>query len=338
MRANLTWASPVFRHAVRLSVCVALGDIIEWSINWQRAYWLPMTVAVVLKPDFASTFSRGALRLAGTIAGLMLATLIYHVLPQSGWTQLLLVGVFSFFLRYLGPANYGAFTVAVSGLIVFLLAATGVSPGQVIVARGLNTMAGGLLALLAYAVWPTWERSTISDSLADMLDATRAYFRGVADQSSGRQIDQDALDEQRSYWRLTRSAVEAAADRIASEPGARQPRTDCVNSVLASSRALAHTVMGLEAGLVQGAPVSTPEAFRAFANDVEFTLYHLAAALRGSGFANRNLPQLREDHRRMLESRAAFSALDDYILIETDRLTVTLNTLREQVARYVSGC
>ncbi len=198
-------------------------------------------------------------------------------------------------------------------------------------------MAGGLLALLAYAVWPTWERSTISDSLADMLDATRAYFRGVADQSSGKQVDQDTLNEQRSYWRLKRSAVEAAADRIASEPGASQPRTDCVNSIMASSHALAHTVMGLEAGLVQGAPVKTPEAFRAFANDVEFTLYHLAAALRGSEFANRNLPQLREDHRRMLESRAAFSALDDYILIETDRLTVSLNTLREQVARYVSG-
>ena len=338
IRANLTWGSPVFRHAVRLSVCVALADVIERSISWQRAYWLPMTVAVVLKPDFATTFSRGALRLAGTIGGLILATLIYHLLPQSGWTQLFLVGVFTFFLRYLGPANYGVFTVAISALIVFLLAATGVSPGPVIVARALNTMAGGLLALLAYAVWPTWERSTISESLADMLDAARAYFRGVADQVNGKGGEKDTLDEQRSHWRLKRSAAEAAADRIASEPRASQVKIDCLNSIMASSHALAHIVMGLEAGLMHGAPSTAPEAFRIFANDVEFTLYHLAAALRGSEFASRNMPQLREDHRRMLESRAAFSALDDYILIETDRLTVSLNTLREQVARYISGC
>jgi uncharacterized membrane protein YccC len=336
--ANLTWSSAVFRHAVRLSLCVAVADLIERSISWQRAYWLPMTVAVVLKPDFATTFSRGALRLAGTIAGLILATLIYLVFPQSAWTQLLLVGGFTFFLRYLGPANYGVFTVAISGLIVFLLAATGVSPGPVIAARALNTMAGGLLALLAYAVWPTWERSTISDSLADMLDAVRVYFQGVADQFCGKERDEDSLDEKRTIWRLKRSAAEAAAERVASEPGARQTKTDCLSSIMASSHALAHTVMGLEAGLAQSAPTNAPEAFRTFANDVEFTLHHLTGALRGSEFASKNLPQLREDHRRLLEARAAFSSLDDFILIETDRLTVSLNTLREQVARYVTGC
>jgi hypothetical protein len=96
--------------------------------------------------------------------------------------------------------------------------------------------------------------------------------------------------------------------------------------------------MGLEAGLVQNAPQATPAAFRTFANDVDLTLYFLTTALRGSRFAHKNLPKLREDHRRLLESRNALSPLDEYVVIETDRLTVSLNTLREQVARYVSGC
>ncbi len=338
LRANMTWRSAIFRHAVRLSACVAVADVIERSISWERAYWLPMTVAVVLKPDFASTFSRGALRLAGTFGGLILATLLILVLPHSGWTQLLVVGVFTFFLRYLGPANYGVFTVAISGLIVFLVSATGVAPSQVIAARALNTMAGGLLALAAYAAWPTWERSTISESLADMLDAVRAYFRGVVDQfNQPPDTTTSVLDEERKNWRLKRTAAEAGVERVSSEPGAKQVRRDSLNSIMASSHALAHTIMGLEAGLAQSAAITVPEAFRTFANDVEFTLYHMAAALRGSEFAARNFPQLREDHRRLLESRAGFSALDDYILIETDRLTVSLNTLREQVVRYVRG-
>ena len=339
VRANLSWGSPVFRHAVRLSASVALADVIERSINLQRAYWLPMTVAVVLKPDFTTTFSRGALRLVGTIAGLMLATAIYLVLPESGWTQLILVGAFTFILRYLGPANYGVFTVAISGLIVFLLAATGVSPAEVVTARWLNTIAGGLLALIMYAVWPTWERSTISESLAQMLDAMRDYFRAIASQfSSGRETDMAVLDSERTNWRLKRSAAEAAVQRVSSEPGNSRAKADCLNSIMASSGGLAHAVMGLEAGLVQSTPKTTPDAFRAFANDIEFTLYVLGTALRGSKFAHNNLPQLREDHRRLLEARDAFSPLDEYVLIETDRLTVSLNTLREQVARYVSGC
>ena len=66
-------------------------------------------------------------------------------------------------------------------------------------------------------------------------------------------------------------------------------------------------------------------------------MYYLAAALRGSPSASRNLPALREDHRRLIEARRNFSAQDEYVLIETDRLTVSLNTLREQVMRYIGG-
>lgn len=339
VRANLNWKSPVLRHAVRLSVCVTLAEIIERCISWQRAYWLPMTVAVVLKPDFTTTFARGALRLAGTIGGLMLATAIYVLLPQSAWTQLLLVGGFTFMLRFLGPANYGVFTVAVSGLIVFLLAAAGTSPEQVILARGLNTMAGGALALITYAVWPTWERFTISDAVAEMLDAVREYFRAVAYQFRGdKEPDSATLDQLRTNWRLKRAAAEAAVDRVSSEPGSNEARADCLSSIMASSHALVHAIMGLEAGLVQSVPKPAPDAFWDFTKDVEFTLYFLGSALRGSQFAGNNLPQLREDHRRLLEARDAFATLDEYVLIETDRLTVSLNTLREQIMRYVAGC
>ena len=307
------------------------------SISWERTYWLPMTVAVVLKPDFTTTFSRGALRLMGTIAGLLVATVAYHVLPQSAMTQLLLVGGYTFLLRYLGPANYGVFTLAVSGLIVFLIGATGVAPAAVVWARGVNTMAGGLMALLAYAVWPTWERVKVSDALAEMVDATRSYFRAVVDCFST-QTGTKNVDERRAEWRRARTEAEASVDRVASEPGSSQATVDCLNSILASSHALIHAIMGLEAGVIQTTAHTTPDVFRRFANDVEFTLYYLAVALRGSRFANRTLPELREDHRRMVDARGSFSAADQYVLLETDRLTVSLNTLREQVVRYRSGC
>ena len=47
------------------------------------------------------------------------------------------------------------------------------------------------------------------------------------------------------------------------------------------------------------------------------------------------LPALREDHRKLVEARGGVSQDDDFVLAETDRLTVSLNTLREQVMRYV---
>ena len=79
-----------------------------------------------------------------------------------------------------------------------------------------------------------------------------------------------------------------------------------------------------------------PEALKKFANDVEFTLYYLSAALRGSAFASANLPQLREDQRKVVEARSEMALNDEFLLVETDRMTVSLNTLREQVIRYIS--
>jgi uncharacterized membrane protein YccC len=335
LRANLDLRSGAFRHAIRLAVCVAAGDAIGRAITFQRTYWLPMTVAVVLKPDFTTTFSRGLLRLLGTYAGLLLATLLYHALPHSAFTQLVLVGVFTFFMRYVGPGNYGVFSIAISGLIVFLIAETGVPPSEVVLERFVNTSAGGVLALIAYMLWPTWERKQVSDTMAEMLDASRDYFRAVAERFGRDEPELEArLDRTRSEWRRARSNAEASVDRVASEPGTSAQKLDCLTSMLASSHALVHSVMGLEAGVLENPPHTPPEAFRMFANSVEYTLYFLAAALRGSPAAHQTLPKLRQDHRRLIAAREHFSPTDEFVLLETDRLTVSLNTLREQVLRF----
>ncbi|MBV8896302.1 MAG: FUSC family protein [Acidobacteriaceae bacterium] len=336
MRVNFDRRSPVFRHAVRLAVCVALGDAISRSIRWQRSYWIPMTIAVVLKPDFASTFSRGVLRLIGTFAGLGLATVLYGTLPRGPLTECALTGIFTFALRYIGPANYGVFSVAISGLIVFELSAAGTPAEQVVITRALSTAAGGFLALIAYALWPTWERRKIADVLADMIDAGRAYFHAVVERFT-RDDDQlqDEVDRARREFRRTRSDASASVDRAAAEPGTPPEKIALLSSMMAHSLALFSGILGLEAGVGQNPVHTTPEAFRKFATDVEMTLYFLSASLRGSASAANTLPKLRDDYERMLESRDAFSPNDQFVLLETDRLTTALNTLREQTMRYL---
>jgi uncharacterized membrane protein YccC len=336
--ANLDLRSAACRHALRLAVCVAVAEAIGRSISWQRSYWLPMTVAVILKPDFTTTFSRGVLRLAGTYAGLVFATVLYHILPPAAATQFVLVGVFTFAMRWLGPANYGVFTICVSGLIVFLIAVTGVQPSEVVLERFLNTSAGGLLALLVYALWPTWERKQVGDTIAEMLDACRAYLHAVFERFGRKDDEIEArLEFERGRWMRARSNAEASVDRVNSEPGTPSDKVDCLTSILASSHSLVHSITALEAGIAQTEPHTSPEAMEGFAHDAEFTLYFLAAALRGSQPAISVLPKLRDDHRRMLETRDAFAPEDEFVLIETDRITVALNTLRERVLKYVGA-
>ncbi len=335
LRANLRLDSATFRHAVRLAVCVVVGTLMGHVLDWRRSYWLPMTIAIILKPDFTSTFSRGVLRLAGTLVGLVLATFLFHFLAPGRVVEVALIGLFAFLLRCYGPANYGVLVTALTALVVLMFAITGAPPASVILARAVNTAAGGAIALVAYWLWPTWESTQISETLARMLDAYRDYLRTVRDSYLKPEESLAAnLERARMAARLARSNLEAAAIRLRSEPGALPARMTALDAILANSHRFIHAAMALEAGLVRSRPVPARDAFRTFSTHVDLTLYFLAASLRGSQISAGDLPDLREDHHALIAS--GDPAVDRYALVneETDRITNSLNTLTEEVLAW----
>lgn len=332
LRGNLNFRSVAFRHAVRLSVCVGLGDMLGRSFDWRRSYWIPMTVVVVLKPEFATTFSRGILRIAGTIAGVIVATAVFYFLPIHTVMEIALIGFFMFLMRWVGPANYGVFALTVSALVVLLLAVNGLAPKEVITARGMNTAAGGALALLAYAVWPSWERKRVSELFAQLLDAYWASFHSIME--SYLNPDKKSAKERaraRQKARTARSNLEASLDRVGAEPGTTPEQMSRWNVMLANSHRFAHAMMALEAGVsrAQGTP-PRPE-FQPFARDVEETLALLVQALRGKHVPGREFPDLREDYLRLVGTGDAPNDRYALVNVEADRITNSLNSLRENV-------
>ena len=336
LRANVNLQSSAFRHAIRLAAMVALGNILERSFYWRRSYWLPMTLVLVLKPEFTTTFSRGLLRISGTIVGLFLATALFHFLPNTIVVQLLLIFTITLLLRWIGPANYGIFGIAISALVVLLIAITGISPKDVIWARGINTAAGGALALLAYWIWPTWERTRVSERIAQMLDAYQDYYRMLTGSYlRNENIDARELDGARMKARLARSNLEASIDRLSAEPGTTSDQMNRLNALLASSHRFVHAVMALDAGWLNTPAVPPRAASRQFASDAEKTLTLLAKALRGERVQAKEFPDLREDHRELLQACDPHAERYALVNIEADRITNSLNTLREQVLARV---
>lgn len=339
LRGNLNLQSSTYRHALRLAVLVALGDVIGRSVSWRRTYWLPMTIVLVLKPEFTATFSRGLLRIIGTIVGLLLATGLFHLFHPGIPLQVILIFVFVYLLRWLGPANYGVFGIVVSALIVLLLAITGVSPRDVIWARGINTVIGGTLALLAYRLWPTWERNRVSERIAQMLDAYRDYIHALSQTDAGAGSSTQELERSRRVARGARSNLEASVDRLSSEPGTTREQMSRLNAALASSHRFIHAVMALDAIFFRDPALSNSPHFKMFAGSVERTLSLLASALRGVRVMSRDFPDLREEHRLMVQARTtgacAAVALYDSINVEADRIANSVNTLAEQIMQWI---
>jgi uncharacterized membrane protein YccC len=294
-----------------------------------------MTTVLVLKPEFTVTFTRGLLRIAGTIVGLLLATAMFHFLPAGIGLEVLLIGAFVFLLRWIGPANYGIFGVAVSALVVLLISITGVSPKTVILARGLNTIMGGTLALVAYAAWPTWERTQVAEMVARLLDSYRVYFWKVVEVLSGRGgATPDDLDKLRLVSRIARTNAVASVDRMQAEPGTRTAEVALLIGMLASSHRFIYAVLSVEAGILPAARPAIREEFRVFADDVNKTLEGLLAQLRGLPAPGQKWPDLREDHRRLTQNPLSSGEQYALVNVEADRMTNSLNTLREQIERW----
>jgi uncharacterized membrane protein YccC len=337
-RSHFNLQSSIFRHAVRLAVLVGLGDILGTEVSWRRTYWLPMTIALVLKPEFTATFTRGLLRIAGTIVGLLLATELFHLFHPGIVLQVILIFMFVFLIRWLGPANYGIFGIAVSALIVLLLAIAGVPPKDVIWARGVNTVVGGSLALLAYWLWPTWERTRVSERIAVMLDAYRNYAHALSRWNPADESWMQELERARRGARSARANLEASIDRLSSEPGTTREQLARLSAVLASSHRFIHALMALDAIFSHKSALASSAPLRNYISKLEKTLTLLAATLRGVRTGSRDFPNLREQHRLMVQARTSedSSALApfDSINIETDRITNSVNTLAEHVLQW----
>ncbi|WP_042688392.1 FUSC family protein, partial [Candidatus Glomeribacter gigasporarum] len=71
--SNLNLNSPSFRHALRVSGAVALGLWLGKSLPLTNAYWICLTIIVILKPGFSLTKQRNMQRLMGTVIGCALS-------------------------------------------------------------------------------------------------------------------------------------------------------------------------------------------------------------------------------------------------------------------------
>jgi uncharacterized membrane protein YccC len=335
LRANLSPGSAVLRHAVRIAVLVAGSDLVLRLAGTPRGYWVPLTIMVVLRPDFATTFQRASMRVTGTVLGLLLATVLIHFVPGGEWWHIALVGVFFFGMRFAGPGNLALGAVALSALVVVLLSLVGVSPHSTVARRAVDTVVGGALAMVAVLLRPLWERDVLPQRMADLLRAYRDYTIAVSDP----RFDPARLQQVRAASRLARSNAEASVDRARSEPVPGRGEVELGDAVLAHSHRYVHAVMTLDAargGLSDGMAPAGRQRLPEFVERCARVLDACAASL-GSGVAPNADPALRQDQLRLadlLDGAGTPGAETTAAVIDaTDRMVNSLDTLIAELRR-----
>ncbi|MFF2080820.1 FUSC family protein [Kitasatospora sp. NPDC058162] len=180
VRRQIRPGSTVLRHAVRLATVVTVADLVGRLTGLHHGYWAALTAAMVIRPDFAQTFSRGVARLAGTVVGVALATAVVLVLNPGAWLSAVLAVLCVCGAYLTNRTGYALMTACVSGYVVFLLGL--VQPGNSLataVERVGLTLVGGVVALLTYALFPSWESARLGERLAEWIAAAGRYGAAV---------------------------------------------------------------------------------------------------------------------------------------------------------------
>ena len=295
LTSNLRLSSPNFRHALRVTLAVAIGMTVSssWLISHHimHSYWIVLTIVVIMKPGFSLSKQRNMQRLSGTLIGCaMVLGLLYFV--HNNIVLLIVMMLAAVMgnslvqLYYLASATFNT--------VFVLLSFHFIAPGSfsVIGERALDTLVGSVIALGCSYVLPYWEYRLILPAVRAALASNRNYLeaaRGLV----GTGVTQPADDFE---YRLARKNVHVTFGNFANsfyrmmlEPKSKQRSVTELNSLVLQNHELAAQI-GAAAPLLATLP-ALPPALSQVTENIEQTL---AAAEAGTPDPRDDVEVLRE--------------------------------------------
>jgi uncharacterized membrane protein YccC len=216
IRNNLSFRSNSFRHALRLGAATVIGGLLAAAEHLIRGYWIPMTVVIVLKPNFGGTLQRSVQRITGTVLGALLAALLMLALPEPWllWSVLPALVFATFSLRNF---NYTLFSLALTPTVLLMLDIAHPITVTDSFLRVVYTIVGSIVALLSgYLLFPLWESRRLPLHIAEALRAEAAFLHALRDAMLGKK--ERPISEFRRDAAVAVSNASTAGQRLLSEP------------------------------------------------------------------------------------------------------------------------
>jgi uncharacterized membrane protein YccC len=173
--SNLTMASPSFRHALRVTIAVAVGFWLGRLLPLTNAYWIVMTTVIILKPGYSLTKQRNGQRIIGTLIGCAASIVLMHFVKEP---HILLIVMFaSMVMSYsLLLFNYTASVVFTSSYVLLMFHLLAPGSMRIIGERAIDTVVGCAIAIAASHLFPYWEYRLMGKLVNNMINATRQYL------------------------------------------------------------------------------------------------------------------------------------------------------------------
>lgn len=178
---HLTPKSALFRHAVRMSLLLCTGYVIIQLFDLERGYWILLTSLFVCQPNYNATKRRLALRIIGTIIGILVGLPLLNFIPsmEGQLTLIVISGLLFFVFR---SSQYAQATLFITLLVLFCFNLLG-EGFEVALPRIIDTLIGCFIAFLAVSfIWPDWKFRQLPQVVQKTMDSNCRYLDAILQQ------------------------------------------------------------------------------------------------------------------------------------------------------------
>ncbi len=204
-------------HAIRFTATLEVALLLSRTIRESHLYWLPLTVAIVLRADFATTVTRGAARLLGTLTGVIAAGAIVSLFHPSNEVFSVLALISTWFCFALLLPNYALYSIGITWYVVFSIGSASLNlhhPSAALI-RLAATLAGSAISVAAYIFWPAFEGKQMREVICEALNAQIQFGEAMKEWDQG---DVQLLEDARNHARQLRLRSESLFQTAALEP------------------------------------------------------------------------------------------------------------------------
>ena len=222
---HLSIHSLLFRHALRLSIAVAVCYGVMQILHPDQGYWILLTTVFVCRPNYGATRIRLVERVIGTILGLAASWILFELFPEL-WVQALIAvaaGVVYFATRI---SHYKISTAFITLMVLFCFNQVG-DGYNLFLPRLTDTLIGSAIAGLAvFFILPDWQVRRFNVVLAQTLRSNSHYLKQIMLEYTQGKTDDMAYRVARRDAHNADAALSSTLSNMLKEPGYFRKQTD----------------------------------------------------------------------------------------------------------------
>lgn len=271
-KENFNFKSPIFKHALRLTIVFLVGFLIGQLFEMENPYWILLTIIVIMRPSYGLTKERSQNRVVGTLIGAAIATVIILVTQNMAVYATISIVSLPIALSMM-QRNYRNGAAFITLHVIFSYAIFEPDILGVIKFRIFDTIIGAFLSFLAfYLLFPSWGFQNISSYFVGAIRSNKKFLEQISNfyHEKGEVSTEYKLSRKDAFLEI--GNLNAAFETMNRDPKSKQKDVAVFYELVVVSNTFLSSLSSLGTFIRHNKTTDVPKQFDVFVENIIYNL------------------------------------------------------------------